>query len=612
MKNIKQQKLCFFMVLLQYAFAAVLYFFYSKNSGKQSVEFLLQCTNVLLIGGTLSLLSWRHSVLSWKAFLEKRNNEENPVEDNIFNNEEAMYGRMERAFYQFNKIMLPVILVVISFGEVFLSGRILAFEEIKIENPEGDLLVISAVMTALAIVLFLSGKFMAGLAYGEKYHFLRPISGYLLLNAITLFLGVVCSLAYYFGAEGILDVFLLGSIILSVALAIERLFLWVMDLYRPKNKNDQYIPVYESRILALFSQPRGVFGNLASMLEYQFGMKISESTFSTFFKRVVIPFLGLQALSLFMLSCITYIRPYEKGLKFSWDQTNFTVLEPGLYLSAPWPLCKVERFDVMRVKEVNLTESEEFIKDFKPRFVDTWQNESYKNLMNMVALKSNGQSGHGLVVANVKLKYSILDVMKFRAAYVDGESALKMYGQQILSRALLENDYNVILKRGFQKFSDQLHRDLQEKIGNELGVDIVSVNIINFQPPPELDLKPGGTPSVQAIFEARQDGIRQMTESEKYSIEKVSAKISEADEIIKLAKSETIRRSLLLDAEADSFEAQLKAYRKLPLFYETQAKMISFERWIKDVRKIVNLTDSNEEVITLELKKIAPDLLNME
>ena len=240
MTQVRQQKICLFMVIVQFLFAGIVYSLIVKFEGGQPVYFLHQCMNMLLMGGLISLLAWRHSSLSWSAFLEKREDSEKSKKENIFTDEVDMTGRQERAFLQFNKILMPVILVVYSLVEVYLSGRFIFKDSEVIEKVEGSLLVPAAIMTVLALILFLSGKYCSGLAFDERHHFLRPVSGYLLLNAFNLFFGLVSALVYYFGTKGLLQFFLWFSIILSLVLAAERLLLWVVDLYRPKFKNEDY------------------------------------------------------------------------------------------------------------------------------------------------------------------------------------------------------------------------------------------------------------------------------------------------------------------------------------------------------------------------------------
>ena len=607
MKQVRQQRICLSMVLVQFLFAGVVYSLALKYEGSQPVYFLRQCFNMLVMGGLISLLAWRHSALSWNAFLEKRDLEDKPKKDNIFSDEMDMIGRQERAFLQFNKILMPIILVIYSLVEVYLSGRLIFLEAEKVLPNNGTILVPSAILTVLALILFLTGKYCSGLAFDEKHHFLRPVSGYLLLNAFNLFFGLIASLFLYFGTAGLLKFFLWFSIILSLTLATERVLLWVVDLYRPKSSKEDYLPVYESRILALFSQPKGVFGNLSSMLEYQFGVKISESLFSVFAKKVFLPFVCLQLISLFLLSSMTYIRPYERGLKFSVGQTEFELLEPGLHFNAPWPLCNVERYNVDRVKEINLTQDPQFDNEFKVSEADIWDNESYGKLVSMTIQKdSNGDYSQVLAVVDVRLKYTISDLLKFRSAYENSEEALRMYGRRALSRLLLEYNFSDVLKSGLGGFSEALKKELTGTVSNELGVDIVDLAIINYQPPPQV------VAFYQAVYKSIQDGRSLMTNSEKYSVETVTKAEITSDRLQKEAKSETIRKTMLLDAELESFIAQRDAYKKLPKVYESMARMEMVERWMKGVRKVINLSGADKEVIILELKKVGPDLLNLE
>ena len=607
MNQVRQQKICLFMVMLQFIFAGVVYSLVVKFQDKQPVFFLQQCMNMLLMGGLISVLAWRHSSLSWNSFIERRDSSGKSKKDNIFTDEIDMTGRQERAFLQFNKILMPVVLVVYSLVEIYLSGRFIFLNPESIEKPESSLLVPAAIMTVLALILFLSGKYCSGLAFDEKHHFLRPVSGYLLLNAFNLFFGLISALVLYFGTAGLLDFFFWFSVILSLALAIERLLLWVVDLYRPKLRNEDYLPVYESRILALFSQPRGVFGNLSSMLEYQFGISISESLFSVFAKKVLLPFLCIQLITLFLLSSLTYIRPFEKGLKFSTGQKNFEVLDPGLHFNSPWPFCSVERYDVQRVKEINLTEDPQFEEEFKVEDADTWGNESYGKLLSMTVQKdSSGKQSQVLAVVDMRLKYTIVDILKFRSNYQDSEKALRMYGRQILSRLLLEYNFSDVLKSGLGGFSIALKTELQGSVASELGVDIVDIEIVNYQPPPEI------AEYYQAVYKAIQDGRSLLTQSEKYKVELVSRAEMVSDKLIKQAKSETVRKIMLLDTELNSFIAQRDAYEQLPVLYKTMAKMDVFENWLKDVRKVINLSGAEKEIIILELKKNGPDLLNLE
>ena len=339
------------------------------------------------------------------------------------------------------------------------------------------------------------------------------------------------------------------------------------------------------------------------MLEYQFGVKISESLFSIFAKKVLMPFICIQLLTLFLLTSLTYIRPYEQGLKFSVGQKGFEVLGPGLHLNAPWPLSNIERFNVKRVREVNLTEDPQFQSEFEVEDADVWGNETYGKLVSMTVQKeADGNYSQVLAVVDVRLKYTIEDVLKFRSAYQDSEQALRMQGRQTLSRLLLEYNFSDVLKSGLGGFSKELKKVLQNSLSEELGVDIVDVEIVNYQPPPQV------ADFYQSVYKSIQDGRSLLTQSEKYEITEVSKAVIKADKDKKLARSETVRKIMLLDAELESFIAQRDAYNQLPEIYESMARMDVVENWLRGVRKVINLSNADKEIIILELKKSRPGL----
>ena len=174
MNQVRQQKICLFMVVLQFIFAGIVYSLAVKFQDKQPVFFLQQCVNMLLMGGLISVLAWRHSSLSWNSFIERRDSSGKSKKDNIFTDEIDMTGRQERAFLQFNKILMPVILVVYSLVEIYLSGRFIFLNPESIEKPEGSLLVPAAIMTVLALILFLSGKYCSGFSMLSGFKNINP------------------------------------------------------------------------------------------------------------------------------------------------------------------------------------------------------------------------------------------------------------------------------------------------------------------------------------------------------------------------------------------------------------------------------------------------------
>ena len=582
-----------------------------KYQGVFDTSFLLQVLNTLIVGFLISLLSWRHNVMAWRSFVEKRENEVSSKGKNIFQENVGFEGRFEKAFLQFNKVLLPLVLLLISIIEFYLCLRIYWLPEVELVKGKATLLIPVAVLFSFSLITFLSGKFASGLAHNEDHVYLRPVCGYLLYNSITMFMAALAALLYHFEITQPLGWFVNVSIAFSCIIALERVLLWIVDMYRPKSQSEEYLPIYESRFLALFSQPKGVFGNLAAMLEYQFGIKVSESLFAAFSKKVLLPYLSIQFISLFLLSSITYIKPHEKALKMSWGDKEFTVLEPGLYLTAPWPIASVERFDVYRVKEIYLTNNDDFeakVSESKQKaIVDTWDREEYSELLNLTAkLDEDKDFSQNLAVLNVKMSYRIKDVLKFRSAYMQSQDALGMTGKQVLSRTLLESDFESILGSGLKGFYKDVKKNLSESCETEFGVEVVDISIVNFQPPPQI------APSYQSVHIAREDRDRLVIEAQKFSNLLIDKAELEYDQIVKKAENENILKKKLLDKELESFEYQRKVYYKMPLLFKSFAELLITENTFKDVPKFINLTGAQNKELDLDLKKLTPDLLELE
>ena len=51
-------------------------------------------------------------------------------------------------------------------------------------------------------------------------------------------------------------------------------------------------------------------------------------------------------------SCLVMINPHEEGVVIRFGMIGEEVLEPGLHLKLPWPISRVERYDVGRVRTV--------------------------------------------------------------------------------------------------------------------------------------------------------------------------------------------------------------------------------------------------------------------
>ena len=76
--------------------------------------------------------------------------------------------------------------------------------------------------------------------------------------------------------------------VVLIILCAEFVFNFISEFYRPRTQLEDR-PVHESRILAVFIDPGSIAKNVANMLDYQFGFKVSGTWMYQKFCQVALP-----------------------------------------------------------------------------------------------------------------------------------------------------------------------------------------------------------------------------------------------------------------------------------------------------------------------------------
>jgi hypothetical protein len=184
----------------------------------------------------------------------------------LFATEEAELFAARRAREQFERFIVPaftVILFLLQAGGAFLLWRWLEkSSSVKLTEP----LVAMALFGLFALVLFLLGKYSAGIARLEGQRLLRPGASYLLLGAYLCFV-VVASVAAVEAGFSRVDLYAARVLCVLLALnALETMVNLVLEIYRPRVKGQQARLLYESRLVGLLSQPEGLITTAAQAL----------------------------------------------------------------------------------------------------------------------------------------------------------------------------------------------------------------------------------------------------------------------------------------------------------------------------------------------------------
>ena len=281
---------------------------------------------------------------------------------NLFTAEaESLPARRTRE--QFEKYFVPAAALLLLAGEASgcaLLWRWLAEQAADVgkaaEPAMQQHMALMAVFGLFALLLFMLGKYVSGVARLENHRLLRPVGGFLLLNAY-LFATVVATAALDWAEFRWADLWV-ARLYCGVMglLAVEMLAGLVFEIYRPRLKGREARLLHDSRLVGLLSQPESLITTLAHALDYQFGFKVSETRFYQFLEKalawVVLAQLGILVLS----TTFVIIDPGEQALleRLGRPVAGRQLLGPGLHFKLPWPVDRVYRYRTEQLQSFTL------------------------------------------------------------------------------------------------------------------------------------------------------------------------------------------------------------------------------------------------------------------
>ncbi|MCP4466815.1 MAG: hypothetical protein GY813_08705, partial [Halieaceae bacterium] len=275
--------------------------------------------------------------------------------DRTRGNESLFAGAAEDAYparnarRQFEKWVVPVFSGLVLLGQAI--GLWWVYGELQEwAAPAEDGAVLSIMFFALfMVVLFMMGKYSAGLARMDGQDLLRPGANYMLLGSVVSAAVVLAQAASFFGYPA-WDKGLTWAVLVVVAVSgLENLITLVLEIYRPRIDDKKARLLYESRLIGLLGQPGGLISTAAQALDYQFGFKVSETWFYKYLEQKLALIIAIQVVMLFLSSSFVVIQPNEEAFLERFGKRN-AHLGPGFSYKLPWPIDKVYRYKTSEIQ----------------------------------------------------------------------------------------------------------------------------------------------------------------------------------------------------------------------------------------------------------------------
>jgi len=471
-----------------------------------------------------------------------------------------------------------------------------------------------------AVISVFLGIFLAGQSHVSEYRWLRPIGAWLMFGALIMLFTLISSILLVLKMTP-WDAFLSKVAFFALAiLCVELLISFVSEFYRPRNQMEDR-PVYESRLLSVFTEPGGIMRNIADSLDYQFGFKVSKTWIYGFFERSILPAVLLWMLLFWLFTCIAEVAPGEVGIRerFGAAVCCGKSLEPGIYLKLPWPMENIRRIKVDAIQSVVVGDViKKNGKELRPAIV-LWTTEhggeKAEDAPSEGFLVANDQGGSevakavSLLETSLPIHYKVKksQVFQYWFRFKDVPNLLKAVSEQESTRYFASTDFIKDMSSGRENIVLELKKRIQKAADSlGLGIEIVCVNM-NDAHPPVKDVAPAFQDVLAAKEQARTMVFAANAEAEKALAEGSITSMKITSE----AKAYKYDVSNVAKADAFRFRQQLAAYRQQPMLFRLRTYLDFLENDCKELRKFILSSRIPSQIYELNMEeKPALDLLD--
>ena len=551
--------------------------------------------------------------------------------DRTRGNESLFAGAAEDAYparnarRQFEKWVVPGFSVLVLIGQAL--GLLLVYIYSQLDGwalssstQTSDSAMSIMFFALFMVVLFMMGKYSAGLARMDGQELLRPGANYMLLGSVVCTAVVIAETASieYPVWEKVFTWVVFVVIALS---AVENLGTLVLESFRPRLDDKKTRLLYDSRLIGLLGQPGGLISTAAHTLDYQFGFKVSETRFYKYLERPLALIIAIQVVVLFLSSSFVVIQANEEAVKERFGKQTAKLLAPGFHLKWPWPIDKVYRYKTGEIQEFVLGVLEQN-DEAEPEVLLWTTQHNHGSSNDMIVASSDGLLDSAasvpvnLLTVSIPVQYRIHNLPNC-VKTGNAVSMLRKLSMRAVTRYLIGVDIKELMGPGRTKAQEELKKAIQREADErELGGEIVFVGLQDIHPPVgqnEQSKAPGGVAeSYEKVNVARLHSATNRLGALQYKAGRVPMARGLAAELVANARSESTNKVALAKAEAGRFSHQISAFKAAPSVYMTRSKLETFQQATRGARKYILSDTKNRDIINLELQdKLRSDLLDV-
>lgn len=558
------------------------------------------------------------------------------------------------------KWFIPIFSAIIAIYQVVIGLLLLNVLRMGIKTELKQPLLCAIFMMAMAFVSFLLSRYATGMSAQMQWKPLRAGGSSMLGAALLSFaLAVILALVHLFDFGFLIKIISAVVLGLLIVLGTETALNLVLDIYRPRLKDQYNRSAFDSRLLGVINEPGGILRSAADAIDYQFGFKVSQTWFYKLLEQAIVPLILFGAVTLYLLSCVVVVSPDEEAIIERFgnpvsDTNDVRLVGPGLTFKYPWPIDIAYKYPTKRILEIGIgyvvDDDPEVREEPRPKL---WGSMHYKEEYHLLVAseQSNTATEAGtvpvsLVIAAVPVQYRIKDLRSYIYNHNEPEKVLEAICYRELTKFASsakievedESDSEQSLiglgrAAAAQTLTDRI-QTAADKVG--LGVEIVFLGLQGIHPPVEvapdyqkvigavqqkqrlildaqakrnkiLSTRVGSVEKAEELYELALKYEQAQDADSPEEIERLGKQLDEAFEQAKGGIFKTLRESktyafekaTLAEATGKRFAGQLKAFREAPEIYIREQWLAMHEEALKDIRKYVVVADQNDTQITI-------------
>lgn len=266
----------------------------------------------------------------------------------------------------------------------------------------------------------------------------------------------------------------------------------------------------------------------------------------------VVPYSVIVVILLFWISTgIVQVESYQEGAVYRLGKLTDDTLEPGIHMTLPYPLDKVELYDTETVNKMTIGYASK--EDTDNLWTGTHGTNEHKLLLG---------NGNELVSLNLRLEYKISDLHKYLRTSSNPASILESQAYALITDRIIETNLESLLSVDRDAFTESYTRELKERFAEyDVGIEIVSVVLESIHPP--LDI----AAIYQKVIGAEINAEEMITRAQSKANAKITAAMAEKEASINAANAEYYQKVATAVSDVAEFNASLEASNGNPEAY---------------------------------------------